>query len=791
MFSIKFVLINISLSGFLFSQGNITGEIIDRKSKSSLVGVNVVVDGTAFGAASDEDGFFIIKDLQPGSYNLRIMYLGYKTVLKSNVIVNPKSTTVLTISMDEDIFVSETIEATASYFDKPKEAIVSTRSMDFEEIRRSPGSALDIQRVMQALPAVVSGSDQKNEIIIRGGIPGENLFLMDNIEIPNPNHFSEQGTTGGPINMLNTYMVRNVDFYAGAFSAKYGDKASSVMDITLRDGNKEGFRGEGTLGMAGFGAIFEGPFSGGDGNYMFSAQRSFLDLVVSSTGLTAVPKYQSFQGRVSAKLNKNNTLIFNGIYGKDAINIEDEGKGGYARGAENVDFKGNQFAFGLTLKSILSNDFFAVTTLSGVRSNWDIEVYRTKNKETYVQNKSKEGEYTLKSDLVYNLSDNMELNFGASYKKTDFEYDIWTLSDTLFLYDLQTRDSSIQQIYTQWINTENASSFKTALYAQLSWDIFKKLRFAGGLRYDYFDYNDFSSISPRLGLSYFLNNKTTFSLAYGRHYQSPSYIELTANPINRNLNNKYTEQYIAGIERIIGEDIRVTLEAYYKSYNDVAVRRSITTPDPLDSFQNEYVNKGKGNAQGIEFFLQKKLTNGFSAIVSYSHSISQAKDPRSLVSSNFDEYYNWDYDYRNVFTIIGGYKSRLYETEWYRNLKEQMWYQFTAWLLPFGDEVEVSMKWRYLGGRPFTPPVYHPEYKRWLVEDTQFLNSKRYPEYHRLDFRLDRRFFFETWNMVFFIDIMNIYGKDNIWEYQYNDDGTIEDVLQYQVFPVGGVILEF
>ncbi len=162
-----------------------------------------------------------------------------------------------------------------------------------------------------------------------------------------------------------------------------------------------------------------------------------------------------------------------------------------------------------------------------------------------------------------------------------------------------------------------------------------------------------------------------------------------------------------------------------------------------------------------------------------------------MVSSNFDEYYNWDYDYRNVFTIIGGYKSRLYETEWYRNLKEQMWYQFTAWLLPFGDEVEVSMKWRYLGGRPFTPPVYHPEYKRWLVEDTQFLNSKRYPEYHRLDFRLDRRFFFETWNMVFFIDIMNIYGKDNIWEYQYNDDGTIEDVLQYQVFPVGGVILEF
>jgi len=787
----KYVILMIVSLECAFAQSKITGEILDRKTQSHLVGVNVLVEGTSYGAATDQEGFFMIQGLQPGSYNLKVMYLGYKTVLKSNVVVNPKSSTVLNINMDEDIFESETIEATASYFDKPKEAVVSSRSVDFEEIRRSPGSALDIQRVMQALPAVVSGSDQNNEIIIRGGIPGENLFIMDNIEILNPNHFGEQGTSGGPINMLNTYMVRSVDFYAGAFSAKYGDKASSVMDISLRNGNKERFSGRGTLGMSGAGGLMEGPFLSGKGNYIFSAQKSFLDLIISSTGLTAVPKYYNLQARISADISPKNTLVFNAIYGNDEILIEDEGTGGYARGAENVDYFGDQYAAGISLKSILSQNFFMNTTLSTVRNKWDIDVYRTMDKKTYFFNRSIENEHTLKSDMIFNMSKDIELDFGVSHKQTVFNHNMWSIADTVFLYDAITGDSSFYSYSPAWKDQINKNSYKTALYSQVSWDIIKRLRLTAGLRFDYFDYNEFSSINPRLGLSYFLDTKTTLSLAYGKHSQSPSYSELTFNPLNKNLDNKYTEQYVAGIERIFGDDIRVTLEAYYKSYNDVPVSRASTTPDPFDTYSGELVNKGEGYAQGIEFFLQKKLTDKFSTIISYSRSISKAKDPRSLVDSKFDEYYNWDYDFRNVFTFIGGYKLRLYLDDWYKIMKQQVWYQLTAWLLPFGDEVEFSLKFRYMGGRPYTPLVYHPEFKRWLVEQTQYLNTSRYPEYHRLDLRLDRRFFFDSWNMVVFFDVMNIYGRDNIWEYQYNSDGTTEKVLQFQVFPVGGVAIEF
>ena len=229
-----------------------------------------------------------------------------------------------------------------------------------------------------------------NEIIVRGGIPGENLFLMDNIEIPNPNHFGEQGTGGGPINMVNTFMVRRVDFYAGAFSAKYGDKASSVMDIKLREGSEERFKGEAEMGMSGAGSLLEGRLPSVNGSYLFSARKSFLDLIIKSTGLTAVPHYHNLQGKIVLNINPANKLIINGIYGADKINIEDEGTVGYSRGAENVDYQGDQYATGMTLQTFWSKKMFSNTTVSSIRNNWQVDVYRKPGRKTYFTNNSKE-----------------------------------------------------------------------------------------------------------------------------------------------------------------------------------------------------------------------------------------------------------------------------------------------------------------------------------------------------------------------------------------------------------------
>ncbi len=322
--------------------GNISGEVIDARNLRPLPGATILIDETGLGTATDADGKFRIENIPTGSYNLTIRYIGYKTARRSNVIVSSNRTTAIEIRLEEDLIEGEELEVRGDFFERPRDAIVSSHSMNFEEIRRSPGDLVDIQRAVQALPSVTSGSDQLNEIIVRGGNPGENLFMMDNIEIPNPNHFAVQGAGGGPINLLNSYMVRDIDFYAGAFSARYGDKASSVMNISLRNGATDRLRGEASLGMAGAGALFEGPVSS-NASFIFSARRSYLDWIVPATGLTAIPNYFNTQGKFTWNLNSDHTLYFNGVYGSDRINIEGGDQAGYGRGAENLDTQNSQY----------------------------------------------------------------------------------------------------------------------------------------------------------------------------------------------------------------------------------------------------------------------------------------------------------------------------------------------------------------------------------------------------------------------------------------------------------------
>ena len=794
------LIINLILITIVYGQvqkGKIAGRIVDIRSLQPLAGANISVQNTQLGAATDTDGFFVINNLEPVAYNLEITYLGYTTLKKNNVVVNPGRTTIVEYKMTENILESEAIEVAGSYFEKPKEAVVSTRSMNFEEIRRSPGDIQDIQRVVQAFPAVVSGSDQMNEIIIRGGIPGENLFIMDGIEIPNPNHFPVQGTSGGPINMLNSYMVRDLDFYAGAFSAKYGDKASSVMEITNRNGSRERFRGEASLGMGGVGGLIEGPIGKG-ASYIFSGRKSFLDLIISSTGLTAVPHYYNLQAKVSWDINPSNKLFINGVFGDDAIKIEEGDKGGYGRGAENVDNRNKQYILGATLRTFFENNLYSNTTFSVIKVDTYVDVFEFSNtnvdaKKTTFYNNSVETEYQLKSDFTWQVNDEIEATFGGAYKSIRNDYTTWATPDTIFWYDLDTPLTSLPvgvfQSYPAYDATRKLTSFKAAFYGQFSYDFLKRFRVTGGLRYDYFDFNTFSSISPRLGFSWFVTPVMTINLAYGKHYQSPSYIELNANPLNNQLDNKYTTQYVAGLEYLFYDDMRLTVEGFYKTYNDVPVNRGATTADPFDHYQGQLVNAGEGEAYGAELFFQKKLTRSFSSIISYSHSCSQAVDIRT------GKKYDWDYDYRNVFTFIMGYKFFWRENEWYRNFKNLTVYDFISWL-PFipADEDEISIKWRYLGGRPFTPPVYHPEWREWIVEEKQKLNTERFPEYHRLDFRIDKRYIFNSWNLVIFFDLINVYGRNNLWNYNYGFDSKKgpekEEVLQFKVFPVGGISLE-
>lgn len=768
------------------SYGSIEGRVVDRATKKSLPWANVLVLGTVLGAATDLNGDFEIDPVPVGFHEIKAMMIGYKAVVKSDLVVNPKRATYVVIEMEEQPIELEGVTVVPDYFPKGKDAVVSTRSLDYEEVRREAGGMGDVQRIVQTLPAVVSSGDEINEIIIRGGNPGENLFMMDNIEIPNPNHWGSQGTSGGPVSMINTNFIRDVDFIAGAFPAKYGDKASSVMDVKLREGSREKTTGKFDLGMAGAGGILEGPIVD-KGTYLFSARKSFLALVAGAFRLGgAIPHYYNLQGKTTYDLSRNNKLILNGIYGDE--HIEYTGAWG-TRSDVTVSAKSRQYSTGVTLRTLLSPNAFLLSTLYRTRSSWDTHVWDP-SRDLH-KNNSIEYENALNEDLVWRVSSAHEISAGVSIEGVGFDHSIHATSDTVYEYDYPDNPDSIidtLDIYPPDIVHEDASSHKIGGYVQYKPKLFGRLTIISGLRYDYFRYTQGTAISPRLTLSYALTPRTTLNAGYGKHYQTPPYIVLSAAPENRNFEHYHATHWILGVEHLFKPDIKGVMEVYHKKYQDLPVRESDITPDPYD-WSSVFVPEGESYARGMELFLQKKFRRNLYGTVAYSYSVCRDRDAQK----SDEEYYPGDYDYVNVFTTVGGYKFEFKKHDWYQKMKEKSWFQIASTILPiFADEVDVSIRWRYLGGRPYTPLTYHEEHKRWRRHPETPRNSERLISYHRLDVRIDWRFYFGSWNMVTYFELQNAYNRENIWTYVYDSGNPEKDIIyQTALMPVGGLLIEF
>ena len=771
--------------------GTLRGLVLDRSTNRPIGSVNVVLEDTLIGAATDLDGKFTILAIPVGTHNIRFSCLGYQTFIESDVFIRAGDHSELTVTLEPVPLEMDEVVVKPSFFKKSQDASTSFHNMDWAEIRIDPGSAEDVQRVVQALPSVVTGADQMNELIVRGGMPNENLFLMDHIEIANPNHFGLQGQGGGPINMLNNEFVREVDFYAGAFPACYGDKASSVMDIHLRAGNYQKYQGNVNLGMAGAGILVEGPIVKEKSSFMFSARRSFLDWVISSTGMTAVPEYHNLQSKIDIDLSPRHHLSLDGVYGHDYVKVEEgEDIGGYGGGnANEVLSRGDQIISGGTLTSLWGVKGISHLTLSHVTSRWDQSIRFDVTNHYY--DKSSESETALKLEMIWALNPHHEISAGIQEKYVQFNINRSIGADTIFYWDTnfaQAQDDTIIGIfrtYAPWTGYGDVNSNKSGAYVQYTVKPMSLITLRTGLRWDYFDYNSAQNLSPRVSLSIQVASKTILNLAYGLHAQSPSYEELTRNLANRDLESKVTRHAVVGVEHQLRPDTKASVEIYYKDYRHVPIEVASTTPDPYDEDYGRMVNQGEGDSRGVEFFLQKKFSRNYHATLSYAYYRSRAVDPRT------DEFYDWDYDYRHALTLIAGYRIRFGQKPWYQHLRAKWWYQASAWALPLADELELGIRWRYLGGRPYTAPIYHRELHTWVTEPDQEWNINRFPPYHRLDLRIDRRFFFNRWNLVTYFDIMNIYGRDNIWDYSRNEYGEVEEELQWQIFPVGGVMVEF
>ena len=208
------------------STGSIAGKVIDSGTHQPLIGANVMIADTELGTSCDMDGVFTLSNIPVGSYIVTVSMIGYSAISRANVNIYSQRQTPMKFYLNPAVLESDVVTVRTGFFEKAKDGIVSTQTIDIEEIRSDPIGTYDIQMMMHSLPSVITATDQNNEIIVRGGGPGENLFIMDHLEIPNPNHFGEVGTGGGPVNMLNTEFVERIDFFAGGFPARYGDKQS-------------------------------------------------------------------------------------------------------------------------------------------------------------------------------------------------------------------------------------------------------------------------------------------------------------------------------------------------------------------------------------------------------------------------------------------------------------------------------------------------------------------------------------------------------------------------------------
>ena len=812
----KKMFLSLIISGLIWGQaGSLSGLIQDVSTHQPLIGVNVMVSGTELGSATNSEGNFRIENVPVGSFVIHVSMIGYEPVKRANVHIVPKRNTTTNFDLHPQVLQGEGVVVTATFFEKTKDAITSSRTVDIEEIRSDPVGSFDIMSMMQSLPSVISGADQTNEIIVRGGSPGENLFVMDHIEIPYPNHFPEQGKGGGPITMIDTDFIERVDFYAGAFPAKYGDKISSVMDVTLRDGNRDRHLSEFNFNMAGFGFNFEGPFTQ-KGSYIYSLKRSFLDFVIQSSGLMAIPKYWTSQGKFSYQLSPTQKLSLNMISGIDEINIEGEDDP-QLRNAENVDYHSNQLTLGLTYKNLFSKKGYGILSLSGSRVGLNTDVYQyLKNgeKNQYYGQDDAEWEMALKGDWVYRINSNIETSFGFSAKSILLDYDNWWHGEpeNIYGYSLSVNESvrfiSEDDFWKNYfghdslrfesigtfghydsVEIKNVLDFiKTGIFAQINVKPTANIEITSGLRYENVTYTGQGNVSPRLGLSYRFSPLLKFNISGGRYYQSPFNIHLNSNRGNTKLlKNYFADQWAGGVECFLSADTRMTFEVYSKQYENIVGFDILGGSDGRDSIDYQHLsNIGKGNSQGIELFIQKKYTRNWYGSFAWSHSIAEGVDPRN------ENKYAWDYDYGDVVTLVGGYKIRFIKYEWYQRHKETLLAKMTSWL-PFApaDEYEIGVKLRYMGGRPFTPESYDHIIRDWYVNSNDAWNTERYNEYIRFDILLQQRFNFKKMNLVAFWDIMNVFNRDNPWENVYLEDGTTEMAWQYKTFPVGGIILEF
>lgn len=733
---------------------SIRGKVVDASTREPLIGANVLVVGTTIGAATNINGEFIINGLDVGTYRLRISSIGYTTQVVTDVVVAAGRMTEVMAQLEPTVIDIEGVDIQAEYFRSSTDLPVSAQSLSYEEIRRSPGGQEDVIRAISVLPGVVQVSAGRNDLIVRGGAPSENLYIVDGLEIPNINHFGTQGATGGPLSYIDLDFVRDVTFSTGGFGAKYGDKLSSVMNIQLMDGRTDRIGGKATISATQFGLNAKGPFSE-RGTFLFSARRSYLDFIFKAAGFGFVPEYWDFFGKAVMQLDTQNELNFFMIGALDNVRFFNDTEDKRYSNSRILGNSQNQYVSAFSWRHLLPKGFLTVT-LGRTYVAYDF-LQSDSLLNPIFESSSREGETILHVDGVFVPTRGMELSAGVSGKMLRIE---GSLGGSVNPYFPQSPIPA-----SAWETT----AFKASAYAQAAMR-FGSLSLLGGARIDYFNMIENSmTISPRATATYYLSPVLSLTLSGGQYHQAPSTIWLVSNPINKRLNNIAVDQIISGVEFLVRPDTRLRLEAFWKSYHDYPA--NVERPylvmantgagfgggeEGFASFGfDPLISEGEGLSRGIEVLVQKKLSDiPCYGIFSFTYAQTEFTALDGIER-------NGTFDQRIILNLSGGYKP--------------------------SEDWDLSLKLRFGTGLPYTPfrADGQPDFTRY--------NSERLPFFHALDIRADKRWEFSGWSLITYIDIQNVYNRKNIqgyrWDYRNNEVESNSGAIG--ILPTIGVSAEF
>lgn len=768
---------------------SVKGKVVSQATGEGVPFVNVSIWDSSRGVTADSVGNYRIGNLSPGAYRVQVSSVGYKTYVSPEFRITAYDYT-LDIGLEESQVSLGEVSVVALPFRRTIESPVALRVIGVQEIEKSPGANRDISKVVNSFPGVATavGNGYRNDLMIRGGGPSENKFYLDGVEIPHINHFSTQGASGGPVGIIDADLIREVDFYTGAFPVNRGNALSSVFDFKLLDGNPDKYTFKGTVGASELAVGSKGHI-GSRTTYVVSVRQSYLQLLFSLLDLPFLPRYTDAQFKIKTRFSQSHEITVLGLGAIDDMKLNtktdpaDESKQYLLNYLPAI--KQNTYTLGAVYKHYAGNHTQTVVLSRSYMDNRNVK-YRGNDESTdanlTLRLKSSETENHLR------IENRSLLGLFDVTAGVNADYAVYTNRT----FQRAFVRESVELRYSTDLNLFKWGAFATAGYKSAD----ERFSASLGFRLDACNYssltdNPLKQFSPRLSLSYNVAENLYLNGSIGRYYQLPAYTTMGYREgdvaVNRSrLTYICSNQAVVGVEYYLNRWARLTVEGFYKRY--IHSPLSLTDSIPLACKGTDYgvtgneaaASTARGRAYGVEVMLRWLSMGRFTALASYTWYRSQFENPAS------GRYMPSAWDYRHLFTLSGTCK------------------------LP--RNWELGMKVRLMGGAPYTP---YDEYVSSLVPawdatarpyyDYSRYNTGRLKTFYEIDLRVDKSFYFKGVMLGLYIDLQNVlnFKYDNppvlvsTGETYVDNDGVERYRMKYldqqsgTILPTLGITVEF